>query len=376
MTPYLEQEVRSIDYPINTSFATGVETRGTLNDAMLLNMKLRTAHRVHYLVHEKKIHTTEQLYKWIKSQPWEEYIDIDDTITVTSRVHHPKIKDSQFANVRCKDAVVDRFRELTGDRPDAGADRDGIVLYLYWTDDIARIFLDTSGESLSRRGYRKNAHSAPMQETLAAAILKASRWEPGSVLVNPMCGSGTIAIEAALMFANRAPGLLDRSYAFQHINGFDGHRYQTFKKRLADSERLDAFAVTPKIIATDHDHKAIGAARDNAKAAGVADLIQFKKCDFRDTPLPDATDDVGASVIINPEYGERLGNSDQLKKTYRDMGDFFKNYCTDYTGYIFTGNMELAKHVGLRTNQKIPFFNSTIDCRLLEYELYQGRRNQ
>jgi putative N6-adenine-specific DNA methylase len=372
MAPYLEQEIRRIDYPVDKSFKTGVELQGTLNDAMLLNMKLRTAHRVHYLVHEKKVNTAGQLYDWIRSLPWEDYIDLDDTISVTSRVFHPNIDNNQFANVKTKDAIVDRFRELTGDRPDAGSSKDGVVLYLYWTKDIARIFLDTSGESLSRRGYRRQAHAAPMQESLASAILMASRWEPGSTLINPMCGSGTIAIEAALMASGRAPGLLRDDYAFKQINGFDQDRYETFKQRLHDSVQPNLRKV--KIFASDISNKAVQAAKTNARAAGVEDWIHFERTDFRDLDLKKVPKDPNASIIINPEYGERLGDQEKLKATYSEMGDFFKQKGTDYTGYIFTGNMELAKHIGLRTNQRIPFYNSTIECRLLEYELYSGKR--
>jgi putative N6-adenine-specific DNA methylase len=182
-----------------------------------------------------------------------------------------------------------------------------------------------------------------------------------------MCGSGTLAIEAALLATNRYPGLYRNNYGFKHLKGYENDDYEEIKsglsKHITDKKK-------PAIIATDIHAGALRAGKENAARAGVLDLIQFSRCKFQDTPM----DDHGGIVILNPEYGERMGQVDQLKSTYRIIGDYFKNDCQGRMGYVFTGNPALAKSIGLRTNRKIPFMNGKIDCRLLEYELYKGTR--
>jgi putative N6-adenine-specific DNA methylase len=309
------------------------------------------------------------LYDKVYRIPWENYISEDGYVSVTSSVNHPEIKDDRHVNLKTKDAIVDRLRRQKGRRPDSGSRLDGTVIFIYWQDGHCRVFLDTSGESLSRRGYRTENHQAPMQETLAAALLYASRWEPGHTLVNPMCGSGTIAIEAALMALKRPAGTLRHQYGFKEIKGFDTEAWDQLRSRLKQESLKETEA---PIIATDHDPRAITAARKNAQTAGVEQLINFQEIDFRETPLPEGSD--GSIVIMNPPYGDRMGNYDSLGQLYEEIGDFFKQECTSYTGYVFTGNLELAKHIGLRTNRRVEFYNSTIDARLLEYELFDGSR--
>jgi putative N6-adenine-specific DNA methylase len=208
---------------------------------------------------------------------------------------------------------------------------------------------------------------APMQETLAAGVVLATGWEGKGNFINPMCGSGTLAIEAALIALERAPGLLRSNYGFMHLKEFDEFSWKALRRktRAEAKERLNR-----RIIATDISQQAVEAAKKNAMTAGVERLIEFGVCHFSETPVPDG----GGVVILNPEYGERLGEVEELKKTYREIGDFFKKKCNGYSGYIFTGNLDLAKKVGLRTKRRIPFFNGPIECRLLEYDLYEGSR--
>ncbi len=233
--------------------------------------------------------------------------------------------------------------------------------------------LDTTGDPLPRRGYRKRPHSAPMQETLAAACILAAGWpkiaEQGGHFIAPMCGSGTLAIEAALMAMNGAPGLLRDNFAFMHIPGYDPAVWDDLIDAAEDAENPD---IPGRIIATDHDPAAIEAARDNARVAGVGDFIEFDTCDFTETEIPEGP----GIVMLNPEYGERLGEVEELKAVYKGIGDFFKQRCGGKTGFIFTGNSKLAKRVGLRTKSRRIFFNAKIECRLLEYELYAGTRKQ
>ncbi len=209
-----------------------------------------------------------------------------------------------------------------------------------------------------------------MLESLAAATIYATRWDRKSPFVNPMCGSGTVAIEAAMIATNRRPGLFRTNYAFMHLQGYDETIYLQ-EDALLEEQIIDVPQL--KIIATDYDNRAVENAKKNAIAAGVLNLIDFAVCDFAKTEVPE---NVSGIFYVNPEYGERLGDIKELEETYARIGDFMKQKCKGYFGYIFTGNMDLAKKIGLKANRRIEFYTSTIDCRLLEYELYSGSKTK
>jgi putative N6-adenine-specific DNA methylase len=184
-----------------------------------------------------------------------------------------------------------------------------------------------------------------------------------------MCGSGTLAIEAAMIALNKAPGLLRNNYGFIHLKGFNESSWNALRKK---TRVIAKKSLNGRIIATDISQEAIEAAKKNATTAGVAHLMEFGVCGYSETPIPKG----GGVVVLNPEYGERLGEIEKLKEVYKGIGDFFKKKCLGYKGYIFTGNLDLAKKVGLKTKRRIPFFNSNIECRLLEYDLYEGSRKR
>jgi putative N6-adenine-specific DNA methylase len=365
--PFLKQEILSVGFPILSVGMAEVGTEGSLEDAMKLNLSIRTGQRILFLLDSFEAKTPDELYKRSSRIHWEDYIPEDGYFSVTSTVHNLTIKDSRFANVKCKDAVVDRIKEKRGRRPDTGPEKDKVVVHLYWRENRCQIFLDTSGEPLSRRGYRMIPLKAPMQETLAATVVLATSWTGNGNFINPMCGSGTLAIEAALIALERAPGLLRSNYGFMHLKDFDESSWKTLRRktRVAAKDNLKG-----RIIATDISQQAVEAAKKNAMTAGVDRFIEFGVCDFSETPVPTGK----GVVILNPEYGERMGEMENLQGAYRRVGDFFKKKCNGYTGYIFTGNFDLAKKVGLRTKRRIPFFNGPIECRLLEYELYEGSK--
>jgi putative N6-adenine-specific DNA methylase len=344
-----------------------VETEGSLEDAMRLNLLIRTGQRVLFLLELFSAKTPEELYKRLSRISWEDFIPEDGYFSVTSTVNNPTIKDSRFANVKCKDAVVDRIKEKRGSRPDTGPERDRVVIHLYWRGNLCQVFIDTSGEPLSKRGYRLIPLKAPMQETLAAAVVLATRWAGDGSFINPMCGSGTLAIEAALIALGRAPGLLRSNYGFMHLKGFDEPSWKVLRRRVR-AEAKDR--LNGRIVATDVSPQAVEAAKKNAMTAGVDRFIEFGVCEFSETPVPNS----GGVILLNPEYGERMGEIEKLKETYKKTGDFFKKRCQGYKGYLFTGNLDLAKRVGLRTKRRILFYNGPIECRLLEYDLYEGSR--
>jgi len=368
LSPSLQIEVKELGYDIVRSFMTGVELNGTVEDCIRLNLNLRCASQVMYSLKAFKCDSPDELYNHLLTIPWEKMIAPDGYFSVTSNVNHPTINTELFANLRVKDAIVDRMRNETGQRPSTGSEFKGAVVYLFWKQEEAEVFLDTSGETLAKHGYRKLPGKAPMLESLAAATLLATRWNRFSPFVNPMCGSGTLAIEAALLASKRCPGLLRTNYAFMHLLGYQVSMYEKERQRLEDQ-----IVNIPglKIIATDISELAITVSKMNAAMAGVEQLIQFSVCDFADTPIPE---DANGVIMFNPEYGERMGLETELEVVYARMGDFLKTKCKGYTGYIFTGNLDLAKKIHLKPSKRTEFFNATIDCRLLEYELYAGSK--
>lgn len=367
---YLEKEVQELGFTIDEAFITGVKLTGTINDCIKLNLNLRCASQVLYSLKQFTAQDGDDIYNALKNFQWENILPDPGYFSVTSNVNNPTINNSMFANLRVKDAIVDRIREKRGIRPSTGAELTGTVIHLFWKNEDAEVFVDTSGDSLARHGYRKIPGLAPMLEGLASATIYATVWDRLSPFINPMCGSGTLAIEAALIATNRRPGLYRTNYAFMHVQGYDEAIYQK-EDALLEEQIVDVPGL--KIIATDYNPKAIDNAKKNAIAAGVQKLIEFAVCDFAKTEVPQ---DAKGVMMINPEYGERLGDIKELEATYARIGDFMKQQCGGYYGYIFTGNMELAKKIGLKAKRRIEFYNSTIDCRLLEYELYSGSRRE
>jgi len=365
--PFLKEEISSLGLPVRSESIAGVETEGTMEDAMRLNLFLRTGQRVLLFLRQLEAKNADELYAGISRMEWENYVSPEEYLCVTSAVDNPTIRDFRFANLKCKDAIVDRIKKKVGRRPDSGSKRTGVVVDLYWKGNLCLVYLDTSGEPLYRRGYRKIPLHAPMQETLAAAVIQATGWKGQGNFVNPMCGSGTLAVEAALAALDIAPGLLRKNFGFMHLKGFNRSSWN--KMRQEARARIKK-SFQGKLVATDIDPKAIQASRQNAKAAGVDHLIGFSLRDYAETPVPEGH----GVVILNPEYGERMGKVEKLKMIYKGIGDFFKKKCQGYTGYIFTGNLDLAKKVGLKARRRLPFFSSNIECRLLEYDLYEGSR--
>ena len=277
LAPYVEMEVKELGFTPDETFVTGVRLTGTINDCIRLNLNLRCASQVLYSLKQFDAVNADDIYKNLAGYPWEKLIPADGYFSITSNVLNPTINNSMFANLRVKDAIVDRMREKTGKRPNTGAELSGAVIHLFWKNESAEVFIDTSGDSLARHGYRKIPGRAPMLEALASATILATRWDKASPFVNPMCGSGTVAIEAALIATNTRPGLFRLNYAFMHFIGYNEHIYlnemEVLNNQIKDVPGL-------RIIATDYSDMAIINARKNAIAAGVADLIEFSVCDF------------------------------------------------------------------------------------------------
>jgi len=388
LSRWTEIEVRDLGYkPIEVTENT-VVVRGGMRDVMKLNLYLRTAHRVLVPLLRADCRNIRDLYELAVSIDWENLIEADGYFSVSSIVHNYTIRDTRLPSLYTKDAIADRMREKCQRRPDSGGENHGAAVFVYWERDEVIIYLDTSGEPLSKRGYRKIPGSAPMQETLAAACIMALHWDRRTPFISPMCGSGTPAIEAVMMAANKAPGSLKGHFAFQSIKDYrriipgeaaprvaprqhmGATPEQIWKELVLDAKEQENFTDLPKVIATDISPDAVENAHTNAIAAGVAPYIDFKACDFAETPIPDVAAPAGRSkgvVFFNPEYGIRLGTPEELAPIYERIGTFLHEKCAGYTGGLITGNPDLARLVNLYYKTRVPFFNGPIDCRLFVY---------
>ena len=395
LSRWTEAEVVSMGYkPIEVTENTLV-VRGDMRDVMRLNLWLRTAHRVLVPLLRTTCRNIRELYESVISIDWENLLDADGYFSVSSIVHNYTIRDTRLPSLYTKDAIADRMREKCQRRPDSGGDNIGAAVFVYWERDQVIIDLDTSGEPLSKRGYRRIPGSAPLQETLAAACIMALGWNPSTPFVSPMCGSGTPAIEATMMAMNKAPGSLKGHFAFQSIKDYrrfipgestqtirqsdtqtiysSRHRAgaspeQIWKEMVRESKLNERTKGLPRIVATDISPEAVENALTNSIAAGVAQYIEFKACDFADTPVPESSATPKGVVFFNPEYGIRLGDPAELAPIYERIGTFMNECCHGYIGGLITGNPDLAARVNLYYKNRVPFFNGPIDCRLFVYE--------
>ncbi len=364
----LHKEIKTLGFSNTKEHRLGVQLFGSLSDCMYLNLQLRTANKVLWEVSKLYAANPDQLYNKAINIAWEEEINIDGYFNIDSFVKNDTITDSRFANLKLKDAIVDRFMKAHKKRPDTGPEKDKTRIYMHWVETECILYYDTSGGVIAKHGYRKIPGSAPMLESLAAAVIMVSKWDCKSPFINPMCGSGTLAIEAALLASNTAPGLFRDNFGFMHLASYQ----ETQWDEMCERAQKQIKPCEAKIYASDISEEAIKNAKFNAEEARMNKYIEFTVSDFRQL---DIAKEPGI-IILNPEYGERLGYEDELVGIYKEIGDLFKQKCQGYTGYVFTGNRILGKNIGLRTKRKIPFYNGSIECRLLEYELYRGTRKE
>ena len=389
LVPQTVQELTRWGYEVESSTDTMATVRGNMRDMMSLNLKLRTAHRVLAPLLRTRCRNLYDFYDAVLSVEWENYLEPDGYFTVNTVVYNDTIRDTRMPSLKAKDAIADRMRAKCGGRPDSGREYIGAAVFIFWEDAELWVYLDTTAEPLSRRGYRKLPWKAPMQETLAAGCVLATGWDAQSPFVAPMCGSGTPAIEAALLAINRAPGSFKSHFGFMALKGyritipgesagtsvrqrFGASPEQIWKDMVATSRSQERREGVPPIIATDIDPEAVETARMNAIAAGVSEYITFGTCDFAATKLPPPP----GVIFMNPEYGERMGEGQDLEPLYARIGDFFKQKCSGYTGCVLTGNMEMSRKIGLRSTKRIPFFNGPIECRMVVFDLYEGAQRE
>jgi putative N6-adenine-specific DNA methylase len=341
----------------------GVRFGGGIEAAYRANLWLRTASRILTPVAEFPCETPEQLYQGVRSIKWSSYLNADLTLAVDCNLRDSAMTHSGFVALKTKDAIVDDLRDRLGRRPNVDTKDPDLRVNVRLFRNRCTVSLDFSGIPLDRRGYRLDRHEAPLKENLAAALVEFSGWDGSTPFVDPMCGTGTIAIEAAMKALRIAPGLSRPRFGFQRWPGFDRLLWQ----RLVKEARQEALRELPApVIGSDISYPAIEMAKENARRAGVGEVLTLSQA-----PMTSLTPPPGPGVlIVNPPYGKRLGDEEALRPLYKEIGDVLKQRCKGYTAFLFTGNLELAKSVGLKATRRIVLFNGPIECRLLKYEMY------
>jgi len=341
----------------------GVSFGGPIADGYKACLWLRTASRVLLLLGEFPCSSPQDLYAGVRAIEWFRYVTPAMTMAVDSILRDSAMTHSGFIALKSKDAIVDAVRDHCGSRPSVDTKAPDLRVNVHLVKNRCTVSLDMAGEPLDRRGYRLDRNKAPLRENLAAALVAFSGWDGEVPLYDPMCGSGTIIIEAALAASRTAPGLLRERFGFQSWPGFDPAVWRTM---LAEAKGLRRRELPVKIRGLDRSPGAIDMARQNAARAGVERLVSFVPGDFS-TFAPAASP---AMIIFNPPYGERMGEVDELTGLYRTMGDVLKQRCAGSTAFILCGNSELVKHVGLKATRRIPVWNGPLECRLMKYQLY------
>lgn len=329
------------------------------------NLRLRTAIKILKPVFEFKANNETQLYKGIQKMLWTDYMSVDDTFAVDATTNSDHFSHSKYAALKVKDAIVDQFRDLFGKRPNVDTRHPKLRINVHIADRKCTISLDSSGTPLGKRGYRAMQNAAPLSETLAAGMILLSGWDQESNFVDPMCGSGTIAIEAAMIACNIPPGKL-RGFAFEKWNDFDQKLWQAIKRGA--NQQIRPFE--GKIQGLDIDRTSVNLARDNAKIAGVEDIVFFRHADF----LEHEPDIEPGTMIINPPYGERLKDEEDIIPFYQDIGSFLKHHYQGWDAWILSGNVRAIKFIGLRPSRKIHLFNGPLEAKFHKFEMYRGSK--
>ena len=347
---------------IRPDFA-GVHFQGDKALLYRLNLWSRVIFRVLVPIAEVKSYNAKQLYWSVQKLDWTQYLQHDMSIAVNCTGKNNNLNHTHFTALQIKNAIVDWQRDKYGKRSNIDVENPDLLINAHIHKNQCILSLDSSGSSLHRRGYRPAMGIAPLKETLAAALITMSEWTPDVPFLDPLCGSGTLAIEAALKALNIAAGLYRQQFGFQTWLDFDESLWQQIRQE-AEASKLSELSAP--IIGSDRDLDIIEQARVNVQNCGLDTQVQFYQQELSEIEAPA---DKGI-IICNPPYGQRIGNTEDLGALYKLLGDIFKQRFTGWTAYVITGNKELAKKIGLRTSRRLPVYNGSLPCTLLKYELY------
>jgi putative N6-adenine-specific DNA methylase len=329
------------------------------------NLSLRSALKILKPIYHFRAFNDQSLYKGIQGVDWSKYLNANQTFVIDTTIHSDNFKHSQFVSQKAKDAIVDQFRDKFGQRPSIDKDFPDLRINIHIDRDQCSVSLDTSGASLHHRGYRTATNIAPINEVLAAGMLLLSGWDGSSDFLDPMCGSGTILVEAAMIACNIPANINRKEFAFEKWNDWDNDLFDQIIDALM--KRTREFHHT--IMGYDKAPSAVQKAKDNVQNANLEDYITISQANFFETNK----ETVGPlQMVFNPPYGERLDI--ELERFYREMGDTLKNNYPNTNAWFITANLESLKYVGLRPSRKIKLFNGSLEARLVKYEMYEGSK--
>jgi putative N6-adenine-specific DNA methylase len=359
--PVLADELRALGARDVQPGRGGVAFQGDQTLLYQANLWLRTAVRVLQPVLEATVTSPDELYDAVRGLDWSRYLTPDHTLAVDCNVRDSHLTHSKYAALRVKDAICDQFVERAGRRPSVDVDEPMVGLNLHVYRDQATLSLDSSGESLHKRGYRPVLTRAPLNEALAAALVLLSGWRGATAFADPLCGSGVLPIEAAWLALRRPPGLTRRRFGFQGWLDYDVELWT----ELRDEARRGVLKeLKAPVLGSDVRRDAVHFATGNARAAGIGHLLHFTVQDVRDFRPPAGEPGV---LICNPPYGERIGEEKELRPLYRTLGEVFGRRCAGWKVFVFSGNPNLAREIGLPPVAQTPLFNGKIPCRLLAF---------
>ncbi|UOF02872.1 THUMP domain-containing class I SAM-dependent RNA methyltransferase [Bdellovibrio reynosensis] len=359
----LEAELKGLGLKVVDKTAGGVTFDSNWKGCYKANLHSRLASRILKPILDFTAYEPDELYNNILKHDFTKYIKPTQTISIDASVSDSKMRDQRFVAMKIKDAIVDQFRDKYGVRPDVDNYNPALRIQVRCVKNMFNVSIDTSGESLFKRGYRKEVGEAPLKENLAAGLIKLSEWDQQTPIVDLMCGSGTFLIEAAMMSLNIAPGINRTRFGFQNLLGFEKEAWDDVVQEALDAEKE---TLEFKFYGYDIDNKVIKNAKDNARNAGVDEVIEFKKESVATVEPPVEK----GLIIVNPPYGARIGDEDNLRDVYRDLSFTLKHRFKGWDAWILSGNKELMADLKLKATRKHFVFNGNIECRFLKYSMF------
>lgn len=360
----LEAELQSLGVPMTTKTEGGVGFNAPWSTTYWVNLKSHIASRVLWEVGQRAYKTEQDVYHAAYALAWPDWFTPTQTIKVKVSARRCPLPSLDFLTLRIKDAICDKFVAAQHKRPSVDTQRPNIRVDAFLDQSTVTFYLDTSGEPLFKRGHRLGPVEAPLRENLAAGILRLTGWTPHDLLLDPMCGSGTIPLEAALIARQVAPGIA-RNFGFERLLTHDATQWE----RQREAARAKQVAAAPSAIyASDRDPAMVEIAQRTFQGAGIADDIRLKRSDILDLLAPAAQ----GVMVINPPYGVRLSRRDELESFYPKLGDWLKQRFAGWRAYVLTGDARVPKLIGLTPSKRIPLFNGALECRLYEFVIVQG----
>lgn len=360
----LKSELEEMGYKNIEILNRAVQLSGSWEDVYRLNYHIRCGISVLVEVKQFKIRKEEDLYNECLKIKWDEIFTGDKTFAVKGAIFSDVFRHSQYPFLLVKDAVVDTFRKNTGDRPDVNVKKPQVLFDLYVNQNVCTISLNTSGAPLFQRGYREATGLAPLNEVVAAGLLRMSGWDRKSQLIDPFCGSGTILIEAALWACDLPPQIERHHFAFKNFKNFDSELWESIR----DAVNTRVKELPCEIKGSDISDEMVLKARRNLRGLPIGRFIKIMQSDFKDV---EGSDD-GGFVVTNPPYGERMG--EEINEMYEELGSWMKHKMTGYTCWVLSSNMEAFKVVGLKPSKKVKVFNGDLECSFRQYEIYSGSK--